>query len=239
MIRINEILSCANQHNIPVENLIFKDKDYRTLEKTFDLKGLENTENIDILSKLQILRDKYNTLKNQLNQYVERHKLLDTSTQNKQKYYNGINRLSIIENDLELYIPTIVSNIQNQLSKLKQLKLDLDVFKEKIEAKTNSIISNIPSFLKSNTIQNLKIGYINNEWKDYNTGCYIDIPSTDILYTVLKIKNIGLNSNITGINSHYSIDGYTRVYIDGLGADLANKFVTLWYLAIIKDNNAN
>ena len=35
------------------------------------------------------------------------------------------------------------------------------------------------------------------------------------------------------------MDSYTRVYIDGLGADLANKFVTLWYLAIIKDNNAD
>ena len=107
-----------------------------------------------------------------------------------------------------------------------------------IDEKTDSIINTIPPMIKSNFLSKISIGYANN-WKNYNTGgCYIDIPETNILYSSLKIKNQNLNiKNITGVNSHYPMNGFTRVYLDNLNADLANKYVILWYLAI-KDKNA-
>jgi hypothetical protein len=242
MVRTDLIYSCAKQHNINVENLIFKkDNQYQTLSKSFNINGLESTLDIDIIAKFNKLRTKYNYLKNELNQYKLRHQLFSQSTENKEKYLEGIQTLDSI--DFDNIKNNLISNIQEGLNLLTDLKSSLNDFKESIDSSLNTLKDNIPNIIGTNTIDNIFINYVSQNWKIYNTdSCYIDIPvdpNEYIIYTILETPNVELGYKVIGINSIYPMNGFSRIYLYKTNVDDAiNNNYKVWYLAIKKDQNA-
>jgi archaellum component FlaC len=243
MVRTDLIYSCARQHNIDIKNLVFKDDTYRTLNKTFDLQGLESSENIDIISKMNQLREKYNYLKNELNQYKLRHQLFNKTTENKEKYLEGISELDNL--DVNTPFENIYTSINNSLNKINDLKNLISDFKNTTTNDLNNFNSNIPSTIKTNVIENIFIGYVKDNWQNYdktNQHCYINLPidpNEYIIYTILETPNVDLGYKVIGINSIYPFDGFSRIYLYKTSASeaISNNY-TVWYLAIKKDKNA-
>lgn len=238
MIRVNCFESCAGKHIADIENIVFKDKEYKTLSKTFDLNRLEFQINVDFLEKLKTLRENYNNIKSKLNQYKERHILLNNITLNKRRLNSGINKIGKIDLSILSQFNEKLNNIN---FKLYNIKKNIDNLKNNEAKKINNLTNEFSNTIKSNTFRYFKIGFIN-EWIKYNNDCYVDLPvkNKNIILTSLEssYENEYLLKDITSIYYIKNSD-FWRVYLKGIDYKTANKKLKLWYLSIEKENNAN
>lgn len=254
MIRIDSIESCAEQHKINFENLIYKkNNEYRTFNEKININSLENIKKINLLNKINNLKEKFSNIKNKLNDYVRREQLL-IKIQNLKNIINLklllLNKITF--NDIDLKI----NDLNSKLNKIKNNFINFDYINKKIQNlndkykiknfdnKFNNIINKINNIKLPNTVDSLSISKIelyqfSGNFKIYDGNhCYIDIPisNKNLIYVSLYFKTY--KDFYMGSNSIYYIDNHWRIYLYNITKDFANENIIVNCLTI-KDKNAN